>query len=212
MLIIPAINAETFEEVKNKLELIKPYTDWAHIDVADGSFAGNILWHNPEDIGQISGLSLNLEIHLMMSDLESKIDDWLRSGVKRILFHLNAVGNPDIIIKKCEEVGIEVGISISPDESVEKALSYKDKVDFFQILGVHPGLSGQKTLEGTFDRIKEVRKFCSSCIIEVDGGMNLETIPKAIEFGANRIVAASAIFNSGKDIKEAIEELKNVIR
>jgi len=57
-----------------------------------------------------------------------------------------------------------------------------------------------------------VRKFCPSCIIEVDGGMNKETIPRTIEAGADRIVAANAIFNSGKDIKEAIEELKNVIR
>ncbi|MDP3901965.1 MAG: hypothetical protein Q8Q21_00050 [bacterium] len=211
MLIIPAINAETFEEVKNKLELIKPYTDWAHIDVADGSFAGNILWHNPEDIKQISGLNLNLEVHLMISSLEDKIDKWLKPEVKRILFHLNAVGDPDIVIKKCEEIGIEVGISISPDESVEKALTYKDKVDFFQILAVKPGLPGQKMDESAFEKIKEVRKFCSSCMIEVDGGMNLETIPKAIEFGANRIVAASAIFDTGKDIKESIEKLKNVI-
>ena len=211
MIIIPAINAETFEEVKNKLELIKPYAGWAHIDVADGSFADNILWHNPEDIRQISGLNLNLEVHLMISGLEDKIDKWLKPEVKRILFHLSAVGDPDIVIKKCEEIGIEVGISISPEDSVEKALIYKDKVDFFQILAVKPGLPGQKMDESTFEKIKEVRKFCSSCIIEIDGGMNLETIPKAIELGANRIVAASAIFDTGKDIKESIEKLKNVI-
>ena len=71
---------------------------------------------------------------------------------------------------------------------------------------------GKKWMKNTLERIKEVRKFCPSCIIEVDGGMNLETIPKAVSAGANRIVSASAIFNTGKNIKESIEELQNVIR
>ena len=75
-----------------------------------------------------------------------------------------------------------------------KRLAYKNKINFFQILGV-AGLAGQKMDENTFERIREVRKFCPSCIIEVDGGMNLETIPKAIEAGAN-IIVASAIFDS----------------
>ena len=106
----------------------------------------------------------------------------------------------------------EAGISISPSESVAQAMAYKNKADFFQILAVNPGLSGQKIDENAFERIKEVRKFCPSCIIEVDGGMNLETIPKAIEAGANSIAAANAIFGDNGNVKENIEKLKNVIR
>ena len=89
----------------------------------------------------------------------------------------------------------EAGIAISPDESIVQALAYKNKINFFQILGVRPGLPGQKMDENTLERIKEVRKLCPSCIIEVDGGMNKETIPKAVSAGANIIVSASAIFD-----------------
>lgn len=208
MVIIPAINAETSEELARKIALVEPYVDLAHLDVADGTFAKNTLWHNAADLAKVE-TKLSFEVHLMINNPERRIDEWLLPPVKKIIFHLSASKDPDFVINRCKEYGKEVGISVGPDEPMAKALAYKNKVDFFQILGVHPGLPGQKTLEETFDRIKEVRKFCPSCIIEADGGMNKETIPRAVEAGANVIVAASAIFNSNKSVGEAMEELKN---
>lgn len=210
-MLIPAINANTFEEVQNKIKLIEPYVSRVHLDIADGTFTKNTLWHNPADLALLE-TSLNLEVHLMINNVERRIEDWLVKGVKKIIFHLSGIQDAGFIIDKCKKSGIEAGISIAPDEFVAKALAYKDKIKFFQILGVRPGLPGQKMDENTLERIKEVRNFCPSCIIEVDGGMNKETIPKAVSVGANIIVAASAIFDSSKNVKEAIEELKNVIR
>ena len=208
--IIPAINAKIFEEVAQKVKLIEPYTSWIHLDVADGTFTKNTLWHNPADLASLE-TNLNLEVHLMINDVERRIDDWLVFGVKRIIFHIRGSKDPDFVIKKCKEEGVSAGISISPDESLAKAAVYKDRVDFFQILSVKPGLTGQKTDENAFDRVREVRKFCPLCIIEIDGGMNKETIPRAVEAGANKIVAASAIFND-KDVGENIKELKSLCR
>lgn len=209
-MLIPAINADSFEEVQKKIKLIESYVSWAHLDIADGTFTKNTLWHNLVEFAMIE-TELNIGVHLMVDRVEEKIDHWLNPSVKRIIFHIGGSKDPGFVIDRCRQNKTEVGISISPDESVAQALAYKGKVDFFQILGVMPGLPGQKTNENTFDRIKEVRKFCPLCIIEVDGGMNLETIPKAISAGANRIVAASAIFDSGKSINESIKELNNVI-
>ncbi|RJQ32964.1 hypothetical protein C4572_00220 [Candidatus Parcubacteria bacterium] len=209
MKLFPAINANTLEELARKIALVEPYVDLVHLDVADGTFTKNTLWHNAADLAKIE-TSLNFEVHLMISNPERRIGEWLLPSVKKIIFHVSASKDPDFAIERCKEYGKEIGISVSPDESLAKALAYKDKVDFFQILGVHPGLPGQKTFEETFDRIKEVRNFCPSCIIEVDGGMNKETIPKAIAAGADIIVAASAIFESGKDVGESIEELKEI--
>jgi len=210
-MLIPAINADTFEEVQRKIKLIEPYFSLAHLDVAYGTFTRNTLWHNLAEFALIE-TELNLEIHLMIDKVEKKIDHWLNPSVKRIIFHIGGTRDAGFVIDRCHKNKTEAGIAIGPDESVAQALAYKSKVDFFQILAVKPGLPGQKISENTFERIREVRKFCPSCIIEVDGGMNKETIPRTIEAGADRIVAASAIFNSGKDIKEAIDELKNVIR
>ena len=209
-MLIPAINADTFEEVQRKIKLIEPHVSWAHLDIADGTFTRNTLWHNLMELALIE-TELNLEIHLMIDRVEEKIDHWFNPSVKRIIFHIGGTKDAGFVIDRCHKNKTEAGIAIGTDESIAKALAYKNKADFFQILAVKPGLPGQKMDENTFERIREVRKFCPSCIIEVDGGMNKETIPRVIEAGADRIVVASAIFESGKDIKEAIEELKNVI-
>ncbi len=224
MKIIPAINADNFEELMEKIKLVEPHIDSIHIDVADGTFTKNMLWHNPSDLMSLD-TSLYLEVHLMMNDMDNKISDWLmpnacperNRGIKRIIFHLSAAADPNFVISEIKKTGKEAGISISPDESVEEAMKYMEEacpehkrgINFYQILGVYPGLAGQKTLESTFERIKVVRDSCPSCIIEVDGGMNKETARRAREAGADIIVAANAIFGGG-DIGENIRIFERI--
>jgi ribulose-phosphate 3-epimerase len=205
-MIIPSINVDSFEEVKEKIKLVEPYVDWAHLDISDGTATKYITWHNASDLNFLE-TPLNIEVHLMISNVDRRINDWLISKVKRIFFHLSASNDPDFVIEQCRKNNIEPGIAISPDESWTKAAHFKGKVNIFQILGVSPGPAGQKATEETFEKIKELRKFCKQCIIEVDGGMNKETIRKAKEAGANIIVAASAIFSG--DIEKNIEKLKH---
>ena len=203
--VIPAINADSFEEIKKKLKLIEPYSKWAQIDVANGTFTKNTLWHDPEDLLTLE-TPINIEVHLMMNDIDKKFENWLSANVKRIIFHISASQDPKFVIEKIKEAGKEVGIAIAPHESLARAAALKDKVNFFQILGVQPGLPGQKTEEYAFDKIRAMRKFCKGCIIEVDGGINKETAKKAVMAGANVIVVANAIFKDN-NIKRNIEEL-----
>lgn len=204
--IIPAINVDSFEEVKKRIKLVEQCVRWIHLDVADGTFTKNTIWHNAQDLLELE-TPLNIEVHLMLSNIDRRINDWLLPNIKRIIFHLSAAQDPDFVIQKIRENGKEVGIAIGPDESLLKAMHHRGKVDVFQILGVHPGIAGQKIEEETFERLKEVRKFCPSCIIECDGGINKETAKRAVEAGADIIVAASAIFDSD-NIEKAIKELK----
>jgi ribulose-phosphate 3-epimerase len=213
--IIPAINAKTFEEIKEKIKLIEPYFDWVHLDVADGTWTKNTIWHNAQDLLELK-TSLNIEVHLMINDIDQRINDWLlpnacpaKGGVKRIIFHLSAAKDPDFVINKGKDAGKEMGIAIGPDESLLKAMHYRGKVALFQILGVSPGIAGQKIKEETFERLKELRKFCPSSIIEVDGGVNKENAKKLREAGADILAAATAIFN-GNDIEKNIKELHDV--
>ncbi len=205
--IIPAINTDSFEEVVRRIKLIEPYTKWVQLDIADGTFTKNTTWHNSQDLLGLE-TSLNIEVHLMINNIEERIENWLIAPVKRIIFHLETAKDPDFVIEKCHEAGKEAGIAIGPDTSWTKLVPYFQKVDLFQVLGVYPGLAGQKFQEDCFDKIKHLRKEYPQCIIEVDGGMDAETAERAIEAGANIIVAASAIF-SADDIKKAIEELQN---
>ncbi len=204
--IIPAINADDFEEIQKRVKLVEPYSDWVQIDAADGTFTKNTIWHHPLDLAFLE-TPLKIELHLMLNSMERRIEEWLLPNVHRIIFHIGATNDPDFVIDKCKEAEKEVAIAIGPDEPLVRALEYKDKVDMFQILAVHPGLSGQEALESAFDRISELRNFCGECIIEVDGGINKNNIKKAVDAGADIIAAASAIFGQ-EDIGKAIEELK----
>lgn len=208
--IIPAINAESFEEVAQKIKLVEPYSKWVHLDVADGTLTKNTIWHNAGDLNQLQ-ISLSIEVHLMINNVEKRIENWLLPNIKRIIFHLEAVDDPNFIINKIHEAGKEAGIAINPETSWTQLQPYFDKIDLIQLLGVHPGLAGQKFDKEVLHKIEEVRKNCSDCIIEADGGMNLETIPKTAQAGADIIVAASAIFKDD-NIEKNINDLKQAIQ
>lgn len=207
--IIPAINSESFEEIQKKIKMIEPFSDWVQLDVADGTFTKNTIWHNSDDLISLK-TSLSIEVHLMIDKIEERIDSWLLPNVQRIIFHLGASRDPELVISKIKEAEKQAGIAIGPSESWIKAMSYNYKVDVFQILAVNPGLPGQKAKEEAFETIREMRKFCKECIIEVDGGMNKETAKRAIEAGANIIVAANAVFKNN-DIKKNTEELNGAL-
>jgi ribulose-phosphate 3-epimerase len=207
--IIPAINADNFEEIKQKIKLVEPYVKWIQIDVADGTFTKNTIWHDPTDLLSLK-TKLKIEIHLMVDRVEERINSWLLPNVQRIIFHLGASQDPCFVINKIKEAGKEAGIAISPSESWTKAMPYNYKADMFQVLAVDPGLPGQKTKEEALETIKMMREFCKECIIEVDGGMNKETAKRATDAGANIIVAANAVFKNN-DTKKNIEELNGAL-
>ena len=210
MKIVPAINAETIEEILEKIERVKSETNIVHIDVADGSYTPNVLWHQAEDLEKF-GEGVDLELHLMLSDIDSRIDSWLTPKVKKIIFQIDASLNPKPLIEKIKSKGIKVGIATKPGISWTKVAHYKGLVDYFLFLLVTPGQAGQVIDLNSLDEVREMRRFCDSCIIEVDGGMNRETIPLALEAGANIIISASAIFNK-ESPEQAFRELGKIVK
>lgn len=206
--IIPAINSETFEEVRNKIRKVEPYVKWAHIDIADGTFTPNTLWHNSLDLVGFQ-TNLSLEIHMMENDPEERIDHWFLPPVKRIIVHWETVHDMDYIIEECHKEKIEVGIAIADQTSWTKLKPYIDKVDMFQVLCVPAGRAGQEFHAHNLVKIKHLRKICPHCIIEVDGGINLETAKEAVKAGASLLVAGKYIFDSS-DIQSTVISLQSI--
>lgn len=209
--IIPAINETDFDEIHEKIKIIEPISGWVHLDIADGSFTENSLWHEPRDLERLNS-EISIEAHFMMKNLENRISEWLKYPViKRVVFNLEASENPDFIIQMCHKKGIQAGVSICPESSLDLILPYLEKADLFQILSVVPGKAGQKFTEDSLGKIKELRKICSECVIEVDGGINPDTAKKAIDAGADILVSSSYIFSGDiSEIKNRMEGLKNV--
>ncbi|MEW5907731.1 MAG: hypothetical protein AB1643_00920 [Patescibacteria group bacterium] len=207
--IIPAINADNFEEIKEKIKLLESIklVDWIQLDVADGTLTKNTIWHNSSDLLNLK-TNLNIEVHLMINDIERRVEDWLLPNVKRVIFHIEKCKDPDFVIKRLREACKEIGVAIGPETSWTKLSPFKNRADIFQILGVKPGLPGQKIQEETFEKIKNLREHCRLCIIEVDGGVNKENAKRVVDAGANILVAATAIFSSMEaNIKDNIKNL-----
>lgn len=213
--IIPAIIAKNFTELKEKVLLVEPHVKWVQLDVMDGNFVPNFTWNTPSDLKYYDP-GVFMEAHLMISEPEKHIASWLDSGVKRIIFHIEATSSPYAVIKACREKHIDVGVAINP-ETPQSSLSLaagqadlQELVDMVLVLGVTPGFGGQKFKPEVIKKIKELRKNNPNILIEVDGGMNLNTAKKVVQAGANAIAVGSYILESD-NIAKAVEEIKQAV-
>jgi len=217
MIIIPVINCHFKDDecVLEKIKKIEEISDWVHLDVADGVFTFNKTWNNPLKWKNFL-TKLNLEVHLMVENPEEVIEDWLKAGAKRIIFHWETIKtkqNIEETISKIlafkEKYNAEIMMAICVETALEEIKPFLEKFNYFQILAVFPGPSGQKFLWPALNKIKQLKELKPNAIIEVDGGINPEIVKKIKEAGAEIAVSGSYIFhNQNKNFKEAFEELK----
>lgn len=205
--VIPTILVKDFKELKEKIKLVESHVKWVQLDVMDGIFVDNTTWNNPSDLKNLE-IGLKLEAHLMIEEPENYIDEWIKSGVKRIIFHYEATDKHREIIEKIKKAGLEVGLALNPETSIDVVDNFIKDLDLILIMTVNPGWGGQEFLEKQLGKIKQLRNKYQDVKIEVDGGISLETAPKVIKAGANLLAVGSVIFESD-NIKETIWKLKN---
>lgn len=213
MEIIPAVLAYTFKDVIQKIRLVEPYVRWVQIDVSDGTFTPNVTWNHPKEL-EGEQFSLHFEAHLMVRDPIPEIQRWAVDGVKRVFVHVEAFANSvqvALAINKAKTAGLEIGLALNPETSIESAEEFIPNVDVVLLLAVAPGFGGQKFNPVVIDKIKKLRQKFPNLDIEIDGGINLETARQCVESGANILAVGSYIFGQ-KDVKKAIEELKSASR
>ena len=209
MKLIPTINEESFEEIKRKIEIITPFTDWIQIDVCNNTFAPRMTWNNPQDLLTID-TNLNIEIHLMIENPENVLDEWYKiPQIKRVIIHYEATDNVEKNIEIAQKYGKELGLAIGPETSWELLTKYFDRINFIQLLAVNPGLAGQEFNLRILDKIKTLKENKNNVIIEIDGGVNLNVAKLVKEAGANIINSSSFIFKN-PDIPNIIKQLKEV--
>lgn len=204
--IIPSINAPTFAGVRERITKVEPFVSWCHLDVTDGVFSKHTTWRDPRDL-QFLKTKLKVEAHLMVAELERVIEQWFVKPITRVIVHLEAMRDPELVIPKCRSAGIEIGFAIRPDTSWELLKPWFGKIDMVCVLRVPPGASGQQMPSEMLGEIAAVRTECPKCIIEVDGGVNEETAAHARAAGADILVAGAAIFNA-PDISTALQRLR----
>ena len=191
---------------ENIARLTQTDIDYLHLDIMDGNFVEKKTW----DIEQIKGIinyNKPLDIHLMVDDVYKYIDQFQVLKPIYITFHYEI--NYDImkVIEYIKQYGIKVGLSIKPETDVEQILPYLPYIDLILVMSVDPGSGGQTFISNTTDKIEKLRAIDGNFLIEVDGGINIDTID--LVKNVDIIVVGSYITNG--DYEERIKNIKEKI-
>ena len=209
MKIAPSVLTADFTDLENELKSIKT-ADYLHLDIMDGHFVPNISF-GPAISKMISKkTNLPLDIHLMVTNPYQWIDAFTFKNTKYITIHVES-NDVRKTIDKIKSNHIKLGLSVKPKTKVDELLPYISEIDLVLVMTVEPGFGGQSFMHDMMDKVKELveirKKFNLSFEIEVDGGINDQTIEIARLSGVDVCVAGSYLFNL-KDRKKGILSLK----
>ncbi|MBU0732299.1 ribulose-phosphate 3-epimerase [Patescibacteria group bacterium] len=199
----PAILEANFEDVKKRVEEVKPYVKKIHLDVMDGEFVPNNTFTDP---AQIAELGIEVVPHLMVKHPSLHLKKWDIPNVNEIIVHKEAIGNIDEVIKMAESIGKKLGIAVNPKTSSYDIKDDLDKFSMILVMGVEPGFSGQAFNGDVIEKIKYLRELKPDMNIAVDGGVDMAHKKQIVNAGANILAANSAIFKTD-NIAQAIENL-----
>lgn len=213
-LIAPSLLSADFSHLAQDIEMInRSEADWLHLDIMDGVFVPNISFGFPV-LKHVARLCTKpLDVHLMIVQPEKFISEVKALGAMMMNVHYETCTHLHKVVGAIHEAGMKAGVTLNPSTPVCLLKDIIRDVDMVLLMSVNPGFGGQKFIEHTIDKVKELRELIDStgskALIEVDGGVNLETGKRLVDAGADVLVAGNTVFKA--DDREAmIHALKNL--
>ncbi len=189
--------------------------DWLHIDVMDGHFVPNITM-GPFIVEACKRVTkLPLDVHLMIEKPDLHLEAFAKAGADHLIVHVETCPHLHRTLEFIKSLGCKAGVTLNPGTPVGALEAILHLADLVLVMSVDPGFSGGQFVPESFAKVADIRKrldaLGSSAWLEVDGGVNAETLPKLKEAGANAFVAATAVFKHPEGIATGIKTLRNVI-
>lgn len=212
-LIAPSLLAADFTRLGDDIRMVnQSMADWIHCDIMDGHFVPNISFGLPV-IEQIKKVAEKpLDVHLMISDPDKYLERFKEAGADILTVHYETCPHLHRTVGAIRELGMKAGVAINPHTPVQMLIDIMHDLDLILLMAVNPGFGGQKFIQGSYKRLVTLRQMVNTLspetLIQVDGGVNLDTGRQLFMAGVDVLVAGNFIFSS-PDPTGTIEALKN---
>lgn len=213
-LIAPSLLSANFAKLADDIEMInRSEADMLHLDIMDGVFVPNISFGFPVIESFKDMCKKPLDVHLMIVEPDKFIENFAKAGASYINVHYEACTHLHRTIQKIKATGVKAAVTLNPHTPVSLLEDIVSDVDMVLLMSVNPGYGGQKFIENTISKTLQLRELIdrknAKAIIEIDGGVNLETGKRLLESGADALVAGNFVFKSADPV-QTIHQLKQL--